>query len=188
MTQKVKDPYLIPAFTFRNKFLRVVWWLFYVTLFKFSPKPMFLWRRYLLMIFGAKIGRKTAIYPRARIWAPWKLECGEMVAIANDVEIYNPEKIKLGSHAIVSQGAFLCGASHDYNSPDFRLISLPISLGAYSWICSRSIVQMGVDVGEGAILAAGSVATKNLDPWVIYGGTPARPIKKRNNVIKETGV
>jgi putative colanic acid biosynthesis acetyltransferase WcaF len=106
-----------------------------------------------------------------------------VVTIGENAEIYNPAPVHLGSHAIVSQGAYLCGATHDYEDPAFPLISFPMKLGAYSWVCARATVQPGANLGEGAILALGSVATRDLEPWAIYGGVPARKIKAR--VLRE---
>jgi putative colanic acid biosynthesis acetyltransferase WcaF len=85
----------------------------------------------------------------------------------------------MGSHAIVSQQAYICGATHDYNDPSFPLISFPMSLGAYSWVCARASVCPGVNVGEGAVLGLGSVATHDLEPWTVYAGVPAQPVKQR---------
>jgi putative colanic acid biosynthesis acetyltransferase WcaF len=85
----------------------------------------------------------------------------------------------MGSHAIVSQQAYICGATHDYNDPAFPLISFPMSVGAYAWVCARASVSPGVNVGEGAVLGLGSVATRDLEPWTVYAGVPAKPIKRR---------
>ncbi|MBC7416723.1 MAG: putative colanic acid biosynthesis acetyltransferase, partial [Pedobacter sp.] len=117
--QGEKDPYTNSAFGYKNKLARVLWWAVYVLFFRLSPKPMFGWRRFLLRLFGAKIGSGVAVYPGARIWAPWNLVCADMVAIANGVDIYNPEIITLSSHVIISQDSYLCGAPHDYNDPNF---------------------------------------------------------------------
>ena len=87
--------------------------------------------------------------------------------------------VSMGSHAIVSQQAYICGATHDYNDPSFPLISFPMSLGAYSWVCARASVSPGVNLGEGAVLGLGSVATRDLEPWTVYAGVPAQPIKQR---------
>ena len=99
--------------------------------------------------------------------------------MADDAELYNPSPFYLGSHAIVSQGAYLCGATHEYNDPAFRLVSFPMRLGAYSWICARAAVNPGVNVGDGAILALGAIATQDLEPFGIYAGVPARKVKER---------
>lgn len=173
------DPYSKPAFGYRNKLARVAWSFVYVIFFRFSPRPMFAWRRMLLTIFGAKIGKGTAIYPSAKIWAPWNLVCEDMVAVANGVDIYNPSLVVLRSHSIVSQDAFLCGASHDYDSIEFQLYSKKIEIGAYAWVCARASVMPGVSLGNGAVLALASVATHDLAPWRIYAGSPAKEIKTR---------
>jgi putative colanic acid biosynthesis acetyltransferase WcaF len=105
--------------------------------------------------------------------------CEDGVSLADEAEIYNPSPVWLGSHAIVSQQGYICGATHDYNDPAFPLISFPMSLGAYSWVCARASVCPGVNVGEGAVLGLGSVATKDLEPWMVYAGVPAMPEKQR---------
>ena len=135
----------------------------------------------LLRMFGARVGEGCCIYPGARIWAPWNLVCEDMVAIADEAIIYNPSLVVLGSHCIVSQQAYLCGASHDYDSPSFNLISAPIRLERYSWVCARATVQMGVTMKEGSVLGLGGVATRDLDPWGIYVGIPARKVKERQH-------
>ncbi len=105
--------------------------------------------------------------------------CADGVTLGDDAEIYNPSLVTMGSHAIVSQQAYICGATHDYNDPAFPLISFPMVLGAYCWVCARASVCPGVNVGEGAVLGLGSVAARDLDPWTVYAGVPAQPIKQR---------
>lgn len=173
------DPYLAPSFSFENRLVRQFWSIAYILLFKPSPRLFHGWRRLLLRSFGAKIGNGCRIYPHARIWAPWNLICEDVVAVADEAIIYNPMPIVLSSHCIISQQAYLCGATHDYNHPSFPLISATIHIGAYAWICARATVQPGVRVAEGAVLGLGAVATKNLEPWSINVGIPARKIKDR---------
>jgi putative colanic acid biosynthesis acetyltransferase WcaF len=179
----IPDPYLAPSFSLGNRFLRLFWGAVYVLLFRTSPRPMHAWRSFLLRRFGAEIGPNVHIYPTARIWAPWNLVCDDGAAVADEAIIYNPKTVRLGSHAIVSQQAYICGATHDYEDPAFPLISFPIVLGPYSWVCARATVQPGVNLGEGAILGLGAVATRDLEPWTIYGGIPARKIKSRKRTI-----
>jgi putative colanic acid biosynthesis acetyltransferase WcaF len=178
------DSYLVPAFSLSNRLLRAAWGVVYVILFRTSPRPCHRWRAFLLKCFGAKLGRDVHIYPRARIWAPWNLNSAEKTTIADDAIVYNPEPVTLGSHAIVSQQAYLCGATHDYEDPEFPLIAFPMSIGSYAWVCARATVQPGVHVGEGAVLALGSIASKDLEAWTVYGGIPARKIKARRNIAR----
>jgi putative colanic acid biosynthesis acetyltransferase WcaF len=173
------DPYLVPAFSISSRMSRATWGIVCAVFFRFSPRPLHAWRAFLLRCFGAKLGKNCRIYSRARIWAPWNLRCGDLATIADEAIVYNPAPVSLGSHAIVSQQAYLCSATHDYNDPKFPLISFPISIGAYAWVCARATVQAGVSLGDGAVLALGSVATRDLEPWTVYGGIPARKIKLR---------
>jgi len=173
------DPYLRPAFSRANRLRRLAWNLAWAILYRPSPRPFHAWRALLLRAFGATLGPNCHFYPRSKVWAPWQLHCADQVTAADDAEIYNPAPITLGSHAILSQSAYLCGATHDYNSPDFPLIAHPITLGAYVWICAHASVSPGVRIGEGAILGLGSVATHDLAPWTVYAGVPAIRIKDR---------
>lgn len=175
----MSDPFLRPCLPWRNRAGRALWQLAWALFFRPSPRPLHAWRVFLLRRFGANIGKNCRIYPSARIWAPWNLVCDDVVAIGDDTEIYNPRPVTLGSHAIVSQRAYLCGASHDYNDPAFPMTYAPIRIGAYAWVGARAIVLMGIDIGDGAVLGIGSIATRSLDSWAVYAGIPARKIKVR---------
>lgn len=175
----VTDPYLAPSLPWTNRAARVAWALGYVLLVRYSPRPMHAWRATVLRAFGATLGPNCHIYPRARIWAPWNLVCEDAVGIADGAELYNPAPIRIGSHGVVSQNAYLCGATHDIDDPAFPMTSAPITIGRYAWICARAVVCCGVEVGEGAVLGLASVATHNLEPWTVYAGAPARRIRTR---------
>lgn len=173
------DPYLAASLPWTNRAARVAWALGYTLLVRFSPRPMHAWRAQVLRAFGATLGPNFHIYPGARIWAPWNLVCEDAVGIADGAEIYNPATIRIGSHGIVSQKAYLCGATHDIDDPAFPMISAPITIGRYAWICARAVVCSGVEVGEGAVLGLASVATRDLEPWTVYAGSPARSVRAR---------
>jgi putative colanic acid biosynthesis acetyltransferase WcaF len=173
------DPYLGPAFTVSNRVRRMVWNICRVLLYRTSPRPLHAWRAFLLRIFGARLGPNCHFYPRSKVWAPWNLICADQVTAADGAEIYNPAPITFGSHVILSQDAYVCGATHDYDDLGFPLIAYAMQLEAYAWICARASVAPGVNVGEGAVLGLGSVATRNLEAWTVYGGTPAVKVKER---------
>ena len=125
------------------------------------------------------MGPDCRFYPAARVWAPWNLRCADKVTAANGAEIYNPAPMHFGSHAIISQGAYLCGATHDYNRANFPLLAYEMHFGAYAWICARASVGPGVQVAEGAVLGMASVATRSLEAWTVYAGNPATALKAR---------
>jgi putative colanic acid biosynthesis acetyltransferase WcaF len=173
------DPYLRPAFSLRDRLRRLVWNVCWATIYRMSPRPFHSWRSFLLRTFGATMGRNCHFYPSSKVWAPWNLICADQVTAGDGAEIYNPAPITLGSHAILSQDAYVCAATHDYDDPAFPLIAYAMSIDAYAWVCARACVAPGVNVGEGAVLGLGSVATRNLEPWTVYAGTPAVKVKER---------
>ncbi len=177
--EQAGDPTLRPSYSVGNRAARLLWGVVYVLLYRSSPRPAHAWRAALLKLFGARLGAKCHFYPKGRIWAPWNLVCEDRVSLADDAELYNPSPFFLGSHAIVSQGAYVCGATHTYNHPDFPLVSVPMRLGAYSWVCARAIVSPGINLGNGAILGLGSIATRDLEPFGVYAGVPAKKVKER---------
>ncbi|MGO8718274.1 MAG: putative colanic acid biosynthesis acetyltransferase [Acidobacteriaceae bacterium] len=174
-----KDPYTAPQYTLGNRVRRQLWSIVWIVLYRPSPRIAHAWRAWLLRCFGAKLGPHCRFYPASRVWAPWNLRCEDTVMVADRAELYNPALMVLASHAIVSQGAYLCGATHDTNDPKFPVVSFPMRLGRYAWVAARACVAPGVNLGDGAILGLGSIATKDLEPWSIYVGVPARKIKDR---------
>jgi putative colanic acid biosynthesis acetyltransferase WcaF len=184
--ESAADPYLRPAFSASDRIRRLIWNICWAVLYRFSPRPLHGWRAMLLRLFGATMGPDCHFYPGSKIWAPWNLVCAEQVTAADGVEIYNPAPLILGSHAILSQGAYLCGATHDYDDPGFPLLAYAMQVGAYAWVCARASVAPGVQVGEGAVLGLGSVATRNLEAWTVYAGAPAVKVKERRRILDTT--
>jgi len=159
--------------------LRALWLLVWATLFRPSPPPLHAWRRWLLRLCGAEVGRGAHVYPSARIRAPWKLTLGAHSCLAPGVECYNVDRIELEEAAIVSQRAFLCAASHDYQRSDFALVAAPIVVGRSAWVAAEAYVGPGVRVGEGAVVAARAVATRDVEPWSCVAGNPAKVVGQR---------
>ena len=175
------DPYLRPAFVASDRAKRLLWGLCWSLLYRPSPRPFHGWRSFLLRCFGAHMGPHCHFYPSSKIWAPWNLVCADQVTAGDGVEIYNPAPMRLGSHVILSQGAYLCGATHDYDDPRFPLLAYSMDFGPYAWVCARASVAPGVTMGEGSVLGLGSVATRDLEPWSVYAGVPAVKIKQRRH-------
>ena len=174
-----EDAYTRPAFSFGNRARRLVWNITWLLLYRPSPRPFHAWRAMLLRLFGATMGPDCHFYPASKVHSPWNLVCADQVTAADGAEIYNAAPIHFGSHAIVSQDGYICGATHDFNDPAFPLLAYTMTLGAYCWICARASVGPGVNVGEGAVLGLGSVATRHLEPWGVYAGSPAVKVKER---------
>lgn len=165
----------ITRITSSNRIARVLWSGVWSTLYRWSPTPLHGWRRMLLRMFGARIGRGAHPYPRARIWAPWNLTMGAHSSLANDVDCYSVAPIRVGEHATVSQYSYLCAASHDYRDVAMPLVSAPIEIGARAWIAADCFVGPGVTIGEGAVIGARSTVIHDVDAWVVVAGSPPLP-------------
>lgn len=148
-------------------------------LFRWSPRPLYAWRAWLLRRFGARVGRNVHIDPTVRIAQPWNLEIGDDSAVGDAARIYSLGRIRLGARVTVSQHAHLCAGTHDYASPDMRLVKLPITIGDDAWICTDAFLGPGVTVGTGAVVGARAAVFKDVAPWTVVGGNPATVIKIR---------
>lgn len=176
-------PY-IECLSIGNKIRRLIWNVSALFLFKPFVGPLFCkWRNLILKLFGAKIGKGSKISSSAKIWAPWNLETGDYTAIGDNAIIYNPDKIILKSKVVISQYAYLCTASHDITDQHNNLITKPILINTFAWVAADAFIGMGVTIGEGAVVGARAAVYKDVAPWTVVGGNPAKFIK--NRIVKE---
>jgi len=161
----------------------VVWSVANALLFHFSPKPLHKWRSFILRCFGAKVGRGVHVYPRVKIWAPWNLELADGCGIGNGVILYSQGEIFIGAQTVISQGAHLCAGTHDYTLPGFPLITSPIKIGSGVWIAAEVFIHPGVTIGNGCVIGARAVVTKDMPEWMVCTGHPCQPVKARENKI-----
>ena len=154
-------------------------WIFAQWAFLRSQIPGSPQRRLILRMFGARVGRGVTIKPGVRVKFPWRLTIGDHSWIGEDVWIDNLAPVAIGSHCCISQGAYLCSGNHDWTAAAFDLRTEQIRICDRVWIGARSVVAPGVTIGEGSILALGSIATRTTSPWSINSGNPAKPIKSR---------
>ena len=173
------DAHRVPPSSFgaKHKLGRAAWGLVWALLFRTSPRPLFAWRRWLLGLFGAKLDPRARVYPRAKVWAPWNLEMAAFATLADDVDVYCVDRVRLGERAIVSQYAYLCGASHDFEDDGRPLVPQPIEIGARAWIAADVFVGPGVTLGEGCVVGARSSVFGDLPAWHVCVGSPAKPLR-----------
>jgi len=151
-------------------------WLLFAS---WTPPQLHGWRRLLLNLFGARIAKGARVYGSARIWYPPNLEMGKGAVLGWKTNCYSMGKIVLEDYAEVAQFNHLVTGTHDIDSETFQLYTRPIRICSHAWIASNCFVGPGVTVGEGAVLGACGVAFRDLDPWTVYAGNPAKPIKAR---------
>jgi putative colanic acid biosynthesis acetyltransferase WcaF len=169
------------TFSRANRIERALWAVIWRLLGIWTPVPLHGWRRFLARLFGARIAQGAKIYPRVTIWYPRNLEMQAFSCLGAGVCCYSMDRIVLEPYALVSQRAHLCAGTHDIDDPAFQLFAMPIRIGKNAWIATEAFVGPGVTVGEGAVLGARAVTVKNLEPWTVYAGNPAKPIRARKH-------
>jgi len=169
----------VSVWPLRIKLARVAWGLF-------SPLFWTMWGRlasgpriWALRLFGARIAPSCLICGGVRVWMPWNLTMGKGSTLGPEVEVYNFASITIGEQATISQYVYLCSATHDYTRVDMPLVMFPISVGARAWVCARSFVGPRVTIGEGTVIGACSVVTRDMPAWSVCAGNPCHLIKAR---------
>ncbi|MBI5154393.1 hypothetical protein HZA57_04065, partial [Candidatus Poribacteria bacterium] len=159
--------------------VRRVLWGFGAILFRLSPRPFHAWRRGLLRLFGSRVGREVHIHPAARIEMPWNLRVGDWSALGEGALIYNLGRVTIGRRVTLSQRCHLCAGTHDDADPAMRLLKVPIVIENDAWVCAEAFVGPGVRIGRGAVAGARSVVVRDVEPWTVVAGNPARALRKR---------
>jgi putative colanic acid biosynthesis acetyltransferase WcaF len=165
--------------TFLHRIFRILWNTTRIFLFVPSPVYCFPWRRFLLRCFGAKMGKKSRVYPSTKIWAPWNLEMGDDSDLSWNTDCYSVAKISIGTRVRVSQYSFLCTGDHDIRDRNWKVVAKPIVLGDDVWIAADVFVASGIRIGDGAVVGARSSVFKDVKPWTVVAGSPAKFLKKR---------
>ena len=164
----------------RHQTVRMLWNILWPLTTWFLPRSLGMgWKRFLLRMFGARVHPTAQVYSSARIYYPANLTMEAYSCLADGVECYNVAPVTIGGHSTISQGAFLCTASHDITDPCHQLVTAPIVVEDQVWVGARAFIGMGVVVRQGAVVGATASVFKNVEPWSVVGGNPARFIKKR---------
>lgn len=147
-------------------------------------------RRFFYKLFGMKIGKGSSIHMMARIYDPRHIKIGEDTIIGERATLDGRKQLpnsggglEIGNHVDIASEVMIWTSQHDVHSPDFKAIEEKVTIGDYVFIGPRSIILPGVKIGTGAIIGAGSVVTKDVEPFIIVAGTPAKQIGERK--IKE---
>ena len=174
------NPTTGPSFSRGNRLARALWGLVWLLLFRPSPRPLHGWRNLLLRLFGAQLGRHVHIHASVQVWAPWQLTVGNYVGIGDGARLYNMAALEIGDYCVVSQGAHLCGGSHDTESANFQLVARAIWLEPHVWVAADAFVGPGVRIATGCVIGARAVVMKSISrPWTVWSGNPAEYRRER---------
>ncbi|MCX6031989.1 MAG: acyltransferase [Chloroflexi bacterium] len=135
-------------------------------------------------LFGLTIPRTSVIYSGAEIRAPYNVVIGEFTSIGHHAILDGRGGLTIGSNVNLSTGVWIWTNEHDAQDPDFKITSAPVAIEDYAWLSCRVVVLPGVIIGRGAVVAAGAVVTKDVEPFTIVAGVPAKPIGKRSPALR----
>ena len=173
------DAYTSP-WSLRVRLGIALWSAVWLLLFRPTPKPLSRWRVWLLRCFGARVRGRPFVDASAVIKMPWNLEIEDRACLGPRSEVYNLGRVILRERSTLAQQAYLCAGTHDFSAPQLPLVVGPIEVGPDAFVCARAFVLPGVSVGAGAIVGACAVVTKDVAPWTIVAGNPARPVGRRD--------
>lgn len=152
----------------------LLWEVCWACFCRWTPKPLHVWRLMWLRLFGTETDGWAFVHQRARIQKPWLLKLGRDACIGDRANLYNLGPIEIGARAIIAQEAYLCTGTHAFDRPDLPLVTKPIRIGAGAFIGARSFILPGIVVGDGAIVGACAVVTRNIKPFTVNAGNPCR--------------
>lgn len=157
----------------------LLWGLVQVFFFRPTPKPFSRWRVLLLRLFGCTVRGRPFVDASARVKMPWNLTLEDRACLGPYSEVYNLGPIVLRERCTIAQHAYLCAGTHDLSRASLPLVVGSIEIGADAFLGARCFILPGVTVGVGAVVGACAVVTKDVAPWTVVAGNPARPIGQR---------
>jgi putative colanic acid biosynthesis acetyltransferase WcaF len=167
----------------RSRLIEALWCVVRAGVFMSSlPWPCFFKRR-LLILFGAKIGKGFYIRPRVCIHFPWKLEVGDYCWIGDDCGLLNLESVRLGNHVAIAHRVYIATGNHDFTDSAMAYRNSSITIHDGAWVASCAFIGPGVVLGEHCVVAAGAIVTKSVEPWTVVKGNPA--VKVGVRVLKK---
>lgn len=162
--------------------LEKAWQLVQHTAYRFSWRFNG-FRMLLLRMFGARLRSSgsgyVSLHPNARFSCPWNVSAGSLTSFADNSWIYALDRITIGEKTCIGEYVKLLSGYHDITTWNFAFRTKPINIGSCVWIATGAMVLPGVTIGDGAVVAAGAVVTRDVEPWTVVGGNPARFIKRR---------
>ena len=138
-------------------------------------------RRFFYRLAGIKIGKGSAIHMGARFYDPRNIVIGDDSILGEGIVLDGRAQLTIGNHVDIASGVMIYNSEHDTENEYFQAENKPVIIEDYAFIGPRAIILPGIKIGKGAIVAAGAVVTKEVAPYAIVGGVPAKIIGERKN-------
>ena len=135
-----------------------------------------------LKMGGAKLGKDVSMFASVDIRNLKGLIIEDGCSIGPKVLLDARKGLHIHRNVTIAYDAIIWTLHHDMNSPDFSVVGGNVEINEYAWICSRSIILPGVKIGKGAVVASGAVVSKDVEPYSIVAGIPAKKIGERKHI------
>ena len=143
---------------------------------------LFLYR----FLFGMHIGAQTHIHWMLRFYNSLNITIGRNTVLGDGIFLDGRHKLNIGNNVDIASQVMIYNSEHDIDSADFHAVEAPVVIEDYVFIGPRAIILPGVRIGRGAVVAAGAVVTKDVEPHTVVGGVPAKFIRKRSTDLRYT--
>lgn len=141
--------------------------------------PLHSLRNSIWRLAGLTLGKESTLHTGIRVFDPRNITIGEGTIVGYACFMDGRDKVKIGNHTDIASEVMIYSQEHDLSSADFTAHGAPVSIGNYVFIGPRAIILPGITIGDRAVVAAGAVVTKNVEPGMIVGGVPAKVIGER---------
>lgn len=141
--------------------------------------PIHAVRNFFYQVAGVKIGEGSTIHMWVNFFEPRGISIGQDTIVGDHCFLDGRAPLKISNHVDIASQVLIYNSEHDVHSQDFHATCEPVTIEDYVFIGPRVIIQPGVKIGKGAVIAAGAVVTKDVLPFKIVGGVPAREIGER---------
>ena len=151
-------------------------------LFQISLVPSHHLRRFVYRALGAEIGKNVVFHFKTEIRGIHQLKIGKGTIVGDNALLAAHRGLTIGENVNISSNVSIYSGAHDHRDPYFRSTpqtTRPITIGNRVWIGSNAIILTGVNIGEGAVCCAGCVVTKDVEPYAVVAGVPARKVNER---------
>jgi maltose O-acetyltransferase len=145
--------------------------------------PSHIVRKACYKMSGIKIGHGSNLHMGTRFYDVHHIEIGNDSIIGENAVLDGRHLLKIGNHVDIASDVMIYNSEHDINDPDFKAIEGDVHVEDYVFIGPRAIILPNITIGKGAVVGAGAVVTKDVPPYAIVGGVPAKIIGERRNKI-----
>lgn len=182
---KVFKCFAAPYVLFERHIMRGGWQRY--MLFQISSFPSCHLRKLVYMLLGANVGPRVVLHFKTEIRSPQFLQIGEGTIIGDNAILDARSGLQIGKNVNLTSNVSIYTLQHDYRDPYFKCTpntSKPVKIGDRVWLGCNVIVLPGVTIGEGAVCCAGCVVTKDVEPYAVVAGIPAKIINERPKNLK----